>query len=69
MEKTAVESIIVDLDNECKARGMFVNWDMYLAKEKEQIMNANVAGMEFIAVDFTLYQQDAEQYYNEQYGK
>jgi hypothetical protein len=57
------------LDNECKARGMFVNWDMYLAKEKEQIMNANVAGMEFIAVDFTLYQQDAEQYYNEQYGK
>jgi hypothetical protein len=68
-QQTVVESIIVDLDNECKARGMFVNWDMYLAKEKEQIMNANVAGMEFIAVDPTLYQQDAEQYYNEEYNK
>jgi hypothetical protein len=32
MAQTAVELIIVDLDNECKARGMFVNWDMYLAK-------------------------------------
>jgi hypothetical protein len=39
MEKTAVESIIIDLDNECKERGMFVNWDMYLAKEKEQSHN------------------------------
>ena len=69
MAQTAVELIIVDLDNECKARGMFVNWDMYLAKEKEQIMNANIVGMEFIAVDPTLYQQDAEQYYKERYGK
>jgi len=69
MEQTVVELIIKDLDNECKARGMFVNWDMYLAKEKEQIMNANIVGMEFIAVDPTLYQQDAEQYYKERYGK
>jgi len=45
MEKTAVESIIIDLDNECKARGMFVNWDMYLAKEKEQIEEAHLFGL------------------------
>jgi len=39
------------------------------AKEKEQIIDANIAGMKFIAVDPTLYQQDAEQYYNEEYNK
>jgi hypothetical protein len=39
MAQTTVESIIIDLDNECKAKGMFVNWDMYLAKEKEQIID------------------------------
>jgi hypothetical protein len=36
---------------------------------QEQIISANIAGMEFIAVDPTLYQQDAEQYYKETYGK
>ena len=35
--------------------------------EKEQIIDANIAGMKFIAVDPTLYQQDAEQYYKETY--
>jgi hypothetical protein len=32
--------------------------------EKEQIINANIAGMEFIPVDPNWYQEDAEKYYN-----
>jgi hypothetical protein len=65
MEQTAVGSIIIDLDNECKARGMFVNWDMYLAMEKDQIMNAYVDGK---PLDFSQ-SENARQYYNETYGK
>ncbi len=33
--------------------------------EKQQIIDANIAGMEFIAVDVNKYNHDAEQYYNE----
>jgi hypothetical protein len=44
MAQTTVELIIIDLDNECKAKGMFVNWDMYLAKEKEKIRMAFTDG-------------------------
>ena len=32
--------------------------------EKEQIIDANIAGMEFIPVDPNWYQEDAEKYYN-----
>ena len=35
--------------------------------EKKQIIDANIAGMEFIPVDPNKYNQDAEQYYNEKY--
>ena len=35
-----------------------------LEKEKEQIIDANIAGMEFIPVDPNRYQEDAEEYYN-----
>jgi hypothetical protein len=38
-----------------------------LEKEKEQIIDANISGMEFIPVDPNKYQQDAEQYYNQTY--
>ena len=65
MEKTAVESIIIDLDNECKAKGMFVNWDMYLAKEKEQIRMAFTDGR----WSNTFANATSEQYYNENYNK
>jgi hypothetical protein len=34
---TVVETIKRDLDAECKAKGMHVNWDMYLEKEKLQM--------------------------------
>ena len=33
-------------------------------REKEQIIDANIAGMEFIPVDPNRHQEDAEQYYN-----
>jgi hypothetical protein len=36
--------------------------------EKEQIIDANIAGMEFIPVDPNRYQEDAEQYYNETFN-
>jgi hypothetical protein len=38
-----------------------------LALEKEQIVDANISGMEFIPVDPSMYKEDAEQYYNETY--
>lgn len=36
--------------------------------EKKQIIDANIAGMEFIPVDSNRYQEDAEQYYSETFG-
>jgi hypothetical protein len=33
--------------------------------ERQQIIDANIAGMEFIPVDYEKYQQDAEQYYTQ----
>jgi hypothetical protein len=38
-----------------------------LEKEKEQIIEANIAGMEFIPVDPNKYQKDAEEYFNKTY--
>jgi hypothetical protein len=70
MEKTAVESIIIDLDNECKERGMFVNWDMYLAKEKKHIIKALERGFdEGCKYPEDMILKDAEEYYNETYKK
>jgi hypothetical protein len=37
--------------------------------EKEQIIDANISGMEFIAVDPNHYYNDSEQYYNETFKK
>lgn len=37
--------------------------------EKEQIKDAYILGMEFIAVDPNYYENDAEQYYKETYEK
>jgi len=43
----------------------FPNKEIWIQEEKEQIIDANIAGMEFIPVDPNRYQEDAEQYYNE----
>ena len=40
-----------------------------LEEEKQMIMDANIVGMEFIAVDTNKLQEDAEHYYSETYGK
>ena len=55
-----VESVMNDVINIITQEG--------LPKEKEQIVEANIAGMEFIPVDPNKYQQDAEQYYNQKYN-
>ena len=39
-------------------------WQKAIEMEKEQIIDANIAGMEFIPVDPNRYQEDAEEYYN-----
>ena len=44
-------------------------YPLHLLKEKEQIIEANIAGMEFIPVDPNKYQQDAEQHYNQTYNQ
>jgi hypothetical protein len=44
-----------------------IEWD-YIEKEKEQIIDANIAGMEFIPVDPNRHQEDAEHYYNETFN-
>jgi hypothetical protein len=38
-----------------------------LETEREQIEEANIAGMEFIPVDTNRYKEDAEQYYKDTY--
>jgi len=42
--------------------------ERFLDIEKEQIIAANIAGMEFIPVDPNRHQEDAEQYYNETFN-
>jgi hypothetical protein len=66
---TAMEIAIQNIDqclNALDTKDMLIN---LLEKEKEQIIEANIAGMEFIPVDQNKYQKDAEQYYNETYNQ
>jgi hypothetical protein len=61
------ERLLLSLSDELKSlNGFFV-----IAKEmeKQMIMDAHIAGMEFIAVYPNKYVEDAEQYYNETYKK
>jgi len=43
-------------------------WQKALEMEKEQIIAANIAGMEFIPVDPNRHQEDAELYYSETFN-
>jgi hypothetical protein len=75
MEKqTTIQGLIEDLDYEIKARGMFINWDMYLQTEKEQIKTAYNKGYQDGEIDSldakdgdVEFFEDAEQYYKETY--
>jgi hypothetical protein len=70
-KQTAVEWFFMTMN----IRGILPNeeivecYNQAKAMEKEQIVDANISGMEFIPVDPSMYKQDAEQYYNETYGK
>jgi hypothetical protein len=71
MTQTAVNWLIDEIKNFDSGRSKYYSkisiYNHAYRMEKEQIIDANIAGMKFIAVDPTLYQQDAEQYYNETY--
>ena len=72
-QQTAVQLIIEALDIECKSRGMNVNWDMYLEKEREQIEYSFENGFDISyleipddsSIDTSL---EAKRFYNETYG-
>jgi len=73
-QKTAVEWLASEINRRGPIENNPPKWLQELYEEakemeKEQIIEANIAGMEFIAVDPSRYQQDAEQYYNETYIK
>jgi hypothetical protein len=70
MKKTAVEWLR-DLYENQPAYDEFIldeQWEKAIEMEKEQIIDANIAGMEFIPVDPNRHQEDAEQYYNETFN-
>jgi hypothetical protein len=61
--KTAMQELIEHLDIEMKQKGIIPNWDMYLEKEKEQIIDAINA---WCSDDNIL---TPEQYYNQTYNQ
>jgi hypothetical protein len=70
MKQTAVEWLR-DLYENQPAYDEFIldeQWQKAIEMEKEQIIDANIAGMEFIPVDPNRHQEDAEQYYNETFN-
>jgi hypothetical protein len=64
--KTAMQELIEHLDIEMKQKGIIPNWDMYLEKEKEQIMNAFSRGL---GTELGLDWEDSEQYYERIYNQ
>ena len=75
-KQTAIQLLKENIDSEMKlGTKMVVNWDMYLAMEKEQIINTwseATAPDHEIGLSDAFYiisqVQKAEQYYNETYG-
>ena len=70
MKQTAVQWLR-DLYENQPAYDEFIldeQWQKAIEMEKEQIIDANIAGMEFIPVDPNRHQEDAEQYYNETFN-
>ena len=67
---TAVEWLIEELeDNGINLDLAFELVEQAKEMEKEQIIEAHISGMEFIAVDPNKYVEDAEEYYNKTYKK
>jgi hypothetical protein len=72
MKQTAVEWLQEQLECFGNKHMLEMSWatldelfEQAKAMEKEQIIDANIAGMEFIPADPNRYQEDAEQYHNE----
>jgi hypothetical protein len=64
--KTAMQELIEHLDIEMKQKGIIPNWNMYLEKEKEQIIKSHIDGFDYIVAEFKK-QEYAEEYFNKTY--
>jgi hypothetical protein len=70
-KQTAIQLLKENIDSEMKlGTKMVVNWDMYLAMEKEQIVEAYLTPLsnEYWFQKDEILNQESEKYYNETYG-
>ena len=61
-----MQELIEHLDIEMKQKGIIPNWNMYLEKEKEQIIKSHIDGFDYIVAEFKK-QEYAEEYFNKTY--
>jgi hypothetical protein len=70
-KQTAIQLLKENIDSEMKlGTKMVVNWDMYLAMEKEQIIEAYLTPLsnEYWFQKDEILNQESEKYYSETYG-
>jgi hypothetical protein len=70
-KQTAIQLLKENIDSKMKlGTKMVVNWDMYLAMEKEQIIEAYLTPLsnEYWFQKDEILNQESEKYYNETYG-
>jgi len=70
-KQTAIQLLKENIDSEMKlGTKMVVNWDMYLAMEKEQIIEAHLTPLsnEYWFQKDEILNQESKKYYNETYG-
>ena len=70
-KQTAIQLLKENIDSEMKlGTKMVVNWDMYLAMEKEQIIDAYLTPLsnEYWFQKDEILNQESEKYYNETYN-
>ncbi len=70
--KTAIQELM-ELDNFLKIMGVTIEWEKYLEKEKQQIINGHWAGWEdaydYLREDNNERARQAEEYYEETYNQ
>jgi hypothetical protein len=75
--KTAMQELIEHLDIEMKQKGIIPNWDMYLEKEKEQMIDFHIMlmknGLEqegnAIEWEYNELKEEALKFYNQTYNQ
>jgi len=70
-KQTAIQLLKENIDSEMKlGTKMVVNWDMYLAMEREQIIEAYLTPLsnEYWFQKDEILNQESEKYYNETYN-